>query len=142
MSLATPMADRGRQAESSRKLFNQRKPAVVDYSPKPRTLLLILAALGMSWALAGCAPKETANEPQQAAQSQDAAPAEAATPAPEAAAPAAVADLIARDKLFGNPARSSAQLSPDGKRIAYLAPRDGVMNVWVAPRTTSTRRSR
>ena len=24
-------------------------------------------------------------------------------------------------------------VSPDGKTIAYLAPRDGVMNVWVAP---------
>ena len=106
---------------------------MVDYLPKPRSVLLILAALGMSWALAGCAPKETADEPQQAAQPQEAAPAEAAAPAPEATAAAEPADLIEREKLFGNPARSSAQLSPDGARIAYLAPRDGVMNVWVAP---------
>ena len=39
--------------------------------------------------------------------------------------------LIPRDVLFGNPERQSPQLSPDGKRLAYLAPRDGVMNVWV-----------
>jgi dipeptidyl aminopeptidase/acylaminoacyl peptidase len=42
-------------------------------------------------------------------------------------------DLIDRKVLFGNPERTSAQLSPDGKRIAWLAPKDGVMNVWVAP---------
>jgi dipeptidyl aminopeptidase/acylaminoacyl peptidase len=41
--------------------------------------------------------------------------------------------LIERTKLFGNPAKGQAQLSPDGKWIAWLAPRDGVLNVWVAP---------
>jgi dipeptidyl aminopeptidase/acylaminoacyl peptidase len=35
--------------------------------------------------------------------------------------------------LFGNPERTSAQISPDGKMIAWLAPKDGVLNVWVAP---------
>ena len=42
--------------------------------------------------------------------------------------------LIPRTVLFGNPDRVSVQLSPDGSQIAYLAPRDGVLNVWVAPR--------
>jgi dipeptidyl aminopeptidase/acylaminoacyl peptidase len=42
--------------------------------------------------------------------------------------------LISRTVLFGNPDRASVQLSPDGSQIAYLAPRDGVLNVWVAPR--------
>jgi dipeptidyl aminopeptidase/acylaminoacyl peptidase len=119
-------------------MFNQRRPIVVEYSRKLRSIFLVLAATGISWALAGCAPEESATEPQQAAESQEAAPAdatpaEAETPAAETAAIAEAPDLIERDKLFGNPARSSAQLSPDGKRIAYLAPRDGVMNVWVAP---------
>ncbi len=41
--------------------------------------------------------------------------------------------LIDRDLLFGNPERTSPQLSPDGARLAYLAPRDGVLNVYVAP---------
>ena len=41
--------------------------------------------------------------------------------------------LISREVLFGNPDRSSVQISPDGAKISYLAPVEGVMNVWVAP---------
>ena len=41
--------------------------------------------------------------------------------------------LIPRTVLFGNPERVSPSLSPDGRRIAYLAPVDGVLNVWVGP---------
>ena len=43
------------------------------------------------------------------------------------------APLIPRQDLFGNPEKSAAEVSPDGKWIAWLAPKDGVMNVWVAP---------
>ena len=43
------------------------------------------------------------------------------------------ASLIHRQTLFGNPDRSGVQISPDGKRLSFLAPKDGVMNVWVAP---------
>ena len=42
-------------------------------------------------------------------------------------------ELISRRVLFGNPERTSVKLSHDGARISYLAPVDGVMNVWVAP---------
>lgn len=42
--------------------------------------------------------------------------------------------LIERSKLFGNPSRGRALVSPDGKWLAWGAPRDGVMNIWVAPR--------
>ncbi|HJS79107.1 MAG TPA: hypothetical protein VJ748_00665, partial [Vitreimonas sp.] len=38
---------------------------------------------------------------------------------------------IARADLFGEPARHGAQLAPRGDRIAFLAPRDGVTNLWV-----------
>ncbi|GJQ30284.1 MAG: peptidase S9 [Phycisphaerae bacterium] len=41
--------------------------------------------------------------------------------------------LIPRDVIFGNPDRGGSQLSPDGKWISYLAPVNGVMNIWVAP---------
>jgi len=41
--------------------------------------------------------------------------------------------LIPREILFGNPDKASVQISPDGRRIAYLAPVDGVLNVWVGP---------
>jgi dipeptidyl aminopeptidase/acylaminoacyl peptidase len=41
--------------------------------------------------------------------------------------------LIPRRLLFGNPDRASPALSPDGRRLALLAPEEGVLNVWVAP---------
>lgn len=40
--------------------------------------------------------------------------------------------LIARTALFGNPAYSQTRLSPDGKKLAWLAPKDGVLNIWSA----------
>ncbi len=42
-------------------------------------------------------------------------------------------DLIPREVLFGNPERVSPHISPDGSQLAWIAPRDGVLNVWVAP---------
>lgn len=39
--------------------------------------------------------------------------------------------LIPREILFGEPEKRSPQISPDGTRIAYLAPENGVLNVWV-----------
>ena len=39
--------------------------------------------------------------------------------------------LIPRDVLFGNPDKVSPQMSPDGARLAYLAPDEGVLNVWL-----------
>jgi len=40
--------------------------------------------------------------------------------------------LISRDILFGNPERTSPRLSPDGKRLAWLAPdTNDVLQVWV-----------
>jgi len=39
--------------------------------------------------------------------------------------------LIPREVLLGNPEKASPQVSPDGTRIAYLAPHEGVLNVWV-----------
>jgi dipeptidyl aminopeptidase/acylaminoacyl peptidase len=41
--------------------------------------------------------------------------------------------LISRDLLFGNPDRIIARISPDGTQISFLAPLNGVMNVWVGP---------
>ncbi len=42
-------------------------------------------------------------------------------------------DLIPRSVLFGNPERTSPEISPDGGSLAWIAPRDGVLNLWVAP---------
>ncbi len=68
----------------------------------------------------------------------------AATPAANESKPAAVAaehtgegamkaKLIPRDVLFGNPQRAQARLSPDGKYLSFVAPVDGVLNVFVGP---------
>src|SRR4051812_41235967 len=50
-----------------------------------------------------------------------------------AAAPSTAVPLIERTKFFGNPAKAEGQISPDGKWLSWIAPRDGVLNVWVAP---------
>jgi len=41
--------------------------------------------------------------------------------------------LIPRDLLFGNPVRAGGKISPDGKWLSWMAPHEGVMNVFVAP---------
>jgi dipeptidyl aminopeptidase/acylaminoacyl peptidase len=40
-------------------------------------------------------------------------------------------ELIPRNVLFGNPVKTSPRIAPDGKRMAYLAPVNNVLNVWV-----------
>ena len=50
-----------------------------------------------------------------------------------AQSPAADVPLIERGKIFGNPTKTAAKLSPDGKWLSWIAPRDGVLNLWVAP---------
>lgn len=40
--------------------------------------------------------------------------------------------LIPRDTLFGNPVKAAPRISPDGTRLAYIAPDEkNVLNVWV-----------
>ena len=39
--------------------------------------------------------------------------------------------LIPRKKFFGNPEKARARISPDGSKLALLAPVDGVLNIWV-----------
>lgn len=55
------------------------------------------------------------------------APAASAKPAAEQQA------LVSRELLFSAPTYSELQISPDGKRLAFLHPLNGVLNVWVAP---------
>jgi dipeptidyl aminopeptidase/acylaminoacyl peptidase len=49
------------------------------------------------------------------------------TPLIEAAA------LIPRAALFGNPTRAQGLISPDGQWLSWIAPKDGVLNIWIAP---------
>jgi dipeptidyl aminopeptidase/acylaminoacyl peptidase len=78
-----------------------------------------IASLVLLLPLAACAP--------QSRKSEDAA-------ARAAAAQAAPPPLIPRQVLFGNPERAGGRISPDGRWLGYIAPDDGVMNVFVAPR--------
>jgi dipeptidyl aminopeptidase/acylaminoacyl peptidase len=45
----------------------------------------------------------------------------------------AASGLIPRRVLFDNPDKADPQISPDGKHLSYLAPVNGVLNVWVGP---------
>lgn len=78
----------------------------------------------------GCAPKAGPHTPETT-------PGPAAAPGPASASAAAQArpdtTLIPRSVLFGNPEREAPALSPDGQQLLYLAPVQGVLNVWVGP---------
>jgi dipeptidyl aminopeptidase/acylaminoacyl peptidase len=95
----------------------------------PRTLRPALAWLACALAL-GCEP-----EPAPKAPAPPPAPAPAPPPAarPAPAPPRQGEGLLPRRVLFGNPDRAQPKLSPDGKRLAFLAPHEGVLNVWVGP---------
>jgi len=55
--------------------------------------------------------------------------------AARAAGRAEQSQLLPRELLFGPAQRTCAQLSPDGRRLAFLAPDgDGVMNIWLTDR--------
>lgn len=91
----------------------------------------LLAALAATPACSGANEPEPVLPPLPTVIASLSAPAPAAPPAPTP--PRADTSLPKRGLLFGNPDRVSPLISPDGKKISFLAPRDGVMNVWVAP---------
>jgi dipeptidyl aminopeptidase/acylaminoacyl peptidase len=47
--------------------------------------------------------------------------------------PTTAVPQIPRSVLFGNPVFLAPELTPDGTRLLYLAPDEGVLNVWAAP---------
>ncbi|MEY2936419.1 MAG: hypothetical protein RL033_7168, partial [Pseudomonadota bacterium] len=80
-------------------------------------------------ALFGCAGGAATPAAEQPTTTQTAASAGS----PTAVAPRADATLLPRQLIFGNPDRGGPRLSPNGKQLAWLAPKNGVMNVFVAP---------
>ena len=58
-----------------------------------------------------------------------------ASPSLAAPAPSGIESipLIPREILFGNPERTGVDLSPDGSTISWIAPDEGVLNLWIAP---------
>lgn len=47
-----------------------------------------------------------------------------------------VISLIPRVELFGNPEKTKPSLSPDGQWLAWIAPHNGVLNLWIKPLRT------
>jgi dipeptidyl aminopeptidase/acylaminoacyl peptidase len=88
----------------------------------------LLAGLGTA-----CGGAATPAATPEAGDDGTAEPAAAASPAK--AAPKADPSLLPRRLLFGNPDRTAPRVSPDGKQLAWTAPKDGVLNVFVAPVT-------
>ena len=41
--------------------------------------------------------------------------------------------LIPRRVFFSNPDHIGVQISPDGRWLSYIAPHEGVLNLWIAP---------
>jgi dipeptidyl aminopeptidase/acylaminoacyl peptidase len=92
-----------------------------------------LSALVMV-ACGGGAPPAASPAAASPAEVASTAPEPAAVAAPAAAARArADASLLPRRLIFGNPERTGPRISHDGKLVGWIAPKDGVLNVYVAP---------
>ncbi|OXM43138.1 S9 family peptidase [Amycolatopsis alba DSM 44262] len=44
-----------------------------------------------------------------------------------------IPSVIPRADLFGNPEHTTPSISPDGRWLAWVAPHEGVLNLWVRP---------
>ena len=87
------------------------------------------------FACVSCTP-QSGPGPEEPGPAVASAPVVASAPGTDAPAVAEArvdTTLIPRAVLFGNPDREAPALSPDGKQLLYLAPVQGVMNVWVGP---------
>jgi dipeptidyl aminopeptidase/acylaminoacyl peptidase len=79
----------------------------------------IISSFVLLGLIAGCSPKGAATD---------------ATGADEAVAKTLDDyDLISRDVFFGNATRTQGRISPDGSQMSFMAPLDGVRNLWVGP---------
>ncbi len=87
---------------------------------------IMLPALLVLAGVTACEPRSPAESPAAQAAATDPAAAETAA--------AELPPLIDRSVLFGNPVRFQGRLSPDGAKMSFSAPLDGVMNVWVGDR--------
>jgi dipeptidyl aminopeptidase/acylaminoacyl peptidase len=87
---------------------------------------MFLSALPLAYTLACASSPPPAPEPTQPAQPNT--PQAAAKPQPKADP-----SLPPRALFSGNPDYINPQVSPDGKTLSWIAPFEGVLNVWTAP---------
>ena len=86
--------------------------------------------------LAACVALATAPAlaaPTPSGEAMSSTPASATPASATAAAAVAAVPLIPREALYGNPTRTAGRISPDGRWVSWMAPHEGVMNVWIAP---------
>ena len=96
-----------------------------------RSVLFLFALAGVQVVgLVGCQP--SARAPQVGPQATATDPTSATSVSSPSTATVEVV-LVPRKQFFGNPQRARARISPDGSQLAFLAPLDDVLNVWVAP---------
>lgn len=103
-----------------------------------------LMAAGLLAACGGPAKKSasvaTGGDGASSGSSTASTPAPTPTPAPPPKAEGHPReDLIPRAVLYGNPERTALKISPDGKYYSWLAPQNGVLNVFVAPVADASR---
>ncbi|MEL7454733.1 MAG: S9 family peptidase, partial [Pseudomonadota bacterium] len=94
-----------------------------------KSVLLTSAA---TVALAACSATDLLSAPEAPAAPAIAEVETVPEPAP-VAAPLESFDIIERKAIFGNPERTQGRISPDGSHVSWLAPLDGVLNIYVAP---------
>jgi dipeptidyl aminopeptidase/acylaminoacyl peptidase len=96
---------------------------------------VVLSALPLVFAAACAAapPEPLAPPPAPSGPPPLTSASEAPPPPAPPPPPRADGSLLPRATLFGNPERSSPKLSPDGKHLGFLAPENGVMQVFVGP---------
>ncbi len=92
-------------------------------------LTALTAIFLLTLTLSGCS-RDSGEPPAPKAAQPSAESSQAAAPAP---ADTQTEALIPRTLLFGNPERIRGRLSPSGELVSYVAPVDGIMNVWVGP---------
>lgn len=99
--------------------------------------LLILVSLMAAGFWQGARRASAASASQELRANQGPRPGAASSPIADPRDPAEpeadAGELIPRRLLFGNPERAFPKLSPEGKQLAYLAPDNGVLNLWIAP---------
>ena len=83
-----------------------------------RTTLVMIASVGL---VTACSQQPEENKQTVATEEAKEAVASVET------------SLIPRELLFGNADKWQGRISPDGKHLSWLAPVNGVQNIWLAP---------
>lgn len=114
--------------KSTRRLHRRLRFYITD----PNTLMHVFRTIGalliVTLLAAPLAPHPAA---AQEMASEDAIVADENVASPSVDYQGELPPLIDRQTFFGDPQRTGAQISPDGKHVAFIKPYKGVMNIWV-----------